>query len=426
MELKYHKFKLPNGIRVIMVPKKETKVVKLEIIFGVGSRYETKEIGGIAHFLEHMAFKGTKNRPTMLDITREIDQVGGSWNAYTDEDRTGYYIALRSEKIELAFNILSDMLLNSKYDKKEIDKEKGVILEEIKMYNDEPFSYARLNFQKLVYGNTPLGRDALGEIETVKAINRKKILDFKADFYSPNNMVIAVGGNINQTEIKKLVKKYFGKLKGKTCKTFERNNIIQRDPMIKIYKRDIEQSNLIMGFRSFGRGGKDEYTRNILTKILGGYMSSKLFIEVREKRGLAYDVRSWVEAYTETGCFGVLGGLNPHKPPEALKEIFKIFRQTKNKGFTPAEIKMAKENSIGRLVMSLEGAGGWSTSIAEDELFGLPVETPDEIIKRINKVTNSDIKRLAREIFRPENFNMVIVGPTDPKQEKKYLDLIKL
>jgi len=188
----------------------------------------------------------------------------------------------------------------------------------------------------------------------------------------------------------------------------------------------VEQAKLVMGFRSFDRGHKDIYIRSVLYRILGGYMSSKLFIEVREKRGLAYTVRSWVDAYAETGCFGVSGGFDPKKVPEALKEIFKLIRQAKSKGFTPAEIKMAKENKIGSLVLSLEGAGGWASSIALDELYGLPIETPDEIIKRTNKVTNADLKRVAREIFKPENFNMVIVGPIDPKEEKKYLDLVKL
>jgi predicted Zn-dependent peptidase len=155
-------------------------------------------------------------------------------------------------------------------------------------------------------------------------------------------------------------------------------------------------------------------------------MSSKLFIEVREKKGLAYSINAWADSYAETGCFGISGGFDPKKVSEALKEIFKLLRQAKDKGFSPAEIKMAKENSIGSLILSLERAGGWASGIASDELYGLPFETPEETIRRIKKVTNADIKRVARETFKPENFNMVIVGPTDPKEEKKYLDLIKL
>lgn len=427
MQLKYHKFTLPNGIRVIMVPKKETKAVFVEVIFGTGSRYENKEINGIAHFMEHMAFKGTKKRPTSLNITKEIDGVGGMINAYTGADITGYMIELQSEKIELAFDVLSDMLMNSKLEEKEINKEKGVILEEYKMGVDEPDYFANLKIDELLYGeNTPLGRWTLGTPQTINGINRQKILDFQKQFYNPDNIVIAIGGNLNQEKTKKMLQKYFGKIKGKTCATFEKNNIIQRNPLIKIYKKDIEQAKINIGFRSFGRGNKNKYTRNIIAKILGGYMSAKLFTEIREKKGLAYSVHSLIDVYAETGCLGISGGFDPKKVIEALKEIFKLLRQAKDKGFTPAEIKMAKENSIGRLILSLEGAGGWASNLASNELYGLPIETPDEIIKKTNKVTNTDIKRVARELFKPDNFNMVIVGPIDSKEEKKYLDLVKL
>lgn len=426
MELKYHKFTLPNGIRVFMVPKKESRAVLVEVAFGVGSRYEDKENEGIAHFMEHMVFKGTKKRPTSLDITKNIDQVGGLWNAFTASEVTGYHIQLQSEKIELAFDILSDMIINSKIDEKELKKEKGVILEEYKMKLDNPDIFAAIKFNELAYGDTPLGRFGIGTNETIKSMDRKKIIDFSRKFYNPDNMVIAIGGNINQEKTKKLLKKYFGKIKGETKEKFEKNNIIQKSPLIQIHKKDNKQAIVMMGFRSFGRGNKKRYIREIILKALGGYMSSRLHIDVREKKGLAYAIYSWIDVFQEVGFLGIVGGFDPKKVSEALKEIFKILRGIKKNGFAPSEVNMAKENSVGRLILSLEGAGGWAEDIAINDLFGLPIETPDEIIKKTNKVTNADIKRLAREIFRPENFNMVIVGPIESKEEKKYLDLVKL
>ena len=426
MEIKYTKFKLSNGIRVFMVPKKETKAVSIEILFGAGSRYETAEISGIAHFLEHMAFKGTKKRPTTLDISREIDQVGGSFNAYTGEDMTGYWIRLQSEKLELAMDILSDMILNSKFEEKEITREKGVILEEMKMYNDNPRYLAGIKFQELIYGDTPLGRNIVGTEKTVKAIDRKKMIEFRSKFYNPDNMVIAIGGNINQKETKDLLEKYFNKIKGKTKESFEKNEIKQNKSIVKIYKKDVEQVNLAMGFRSFDRNHKDRYIQGLLAKILGGYMSSKLYIEVREKKGLAYSVSAFTDSYHDTGCFGIGGGFDPKKTPDAIREILKILREVKKKGFSEKEINMAKENSVGKLVLSLEGASGWASSLAYDELYGMPIEMPDEIIAKTKKVSNKDIIRVANEIFKAENFNMVIVGPIDEKKEKEYLELVKL
>ncbi|MDD5731292.1 MAG: pitrilysin family protein [Patescibacteria group bacterium] len=409
-----------------MVPKKETKAVFVEIKLGAGSRYENKKNQGIAHFMEHMAFKGTKKRPTPLDISKEVDGVGGYINAYTGSDITGYEINLQSEKIELALDILSDMLINSKLDKNEIKKEKGVVLEEYKKVHDDPSRFAGLKFDELFYGDTPLGRLTLGTLETIKSIDRERILNFYKTFYNSDNIVIAIGGNINMEKTKKLLKKYFGSVKGKTLETFEKNHIVQRQPLIKIHKKDFKQSTLFMGFRSFGRGHKDRHIRQIILKVLGGYMSSKLFMEIREKKGLAYVISTWLDSLADTGCFGIYGGFDHNKIPDALKEVFKILRDAKQKGFKPEEIKMAKENTIGKLALSLEGAAGWASNIADNELYGLPIETPDEIIRETKKVTNTDIKRVARQIFRPENFNMVIVGPIDPREEKKYLDLIKL
>lgn len=429
MKLKYQRFKLANGIRVFMVPKKETKAVHIEVMFKVGSRYETEDIRGISHFLEHMMSKGTKRRPTAMDINKEIDRVGGSSNAYTGLDVTGYWIRLPAEKIELGMDLMSDMLLSSKFEEKEIGKEKGVILEEIKMIYDSPYSFANRKAHELVFGDGPLGRDVLGTEETVKKVNRAKIKRYHSKYYKTNNMVVAVGGSINQAKTKKLLKKYFGKMKGSVKDEFVKSAPQQTAPIVRVYHRDIKQAGVIMGFRSFGRNGSDQdrTIRSVLSKILGGYTSSILWEKLREDKGLAYDIGAGTDVYDETGAFFIYGGFDPSKLPMALKEIFKVIREAKKSGFSTHDIKMAKENKLGKLALSLEGAAGWASDIAAQALFEKHIELPDETIKKIKKVKNDDLKRLAQEIFRPENLNIFILGPLDPKKdEKKFLDLVKL
>jgi len=429
MELKYHKYTLPNGIRVFMVPKHETRAIYFEAMFKVGSRYENDELRGISHFLEHMAYKGTKKRPTAMDISKEVDQHGGFTNAYTGLDITAYWVKLPSEKLELAIDIISDILINSKLDEKVLNKEKGVILEEIKMHNDNPDFFAAIKFHELIFGDTPLGKDIAGAEEDVKSMNREKMLEYKNKFYKTNNMIIAIGGNFSVEKTKKLLKRYFGKIKGKIEDNYKENHIIQECPIAKIYTRkDTQQAKLLLGFRSFGRNGseKDRYARGLLARALGYYMSSILFVEIREKRGLSYDIGCDVSSFDETGDFEIGGGFAVNKIPEVLKVVCSILKDIKKKGLEAKELKMAKSHQIGQINLNIENVSSWASGFATNELYGLPIETPDEIIKKTKKVTNTDIKRLAREIFRPENFNMVIVGPIDSKEEKKYLDLIKL
>jgi len=426
MKLNFTKTTLKNGIRLILAPMKETDAVAIKIFFGAGSRYEEKEVNGTAHFLEHMAFKGTKKRPTTLDISKEIDSVGGSFNAFTSEETTGYWIYLPANKIKLGADILSDILINSKLEQKEINKEKGVILEEIKMYNDMPRYLASIHFQKLIFGDTPLGRDVAGKPETVKKITRQKLLHFYSRFYNPDNMVISICGNIPLQKTQKLIKEKFGKIKGKTNEQYEKNKIIQQKPQIKIVPKDTEQATMIMGFRSFKRNHKARYVRSLLANILGGYMSSKLFTEVREKRGLAYSIHSSVDAYHDTGTFIITGGFDLYKLPEAIKIIFKILNDAKKQGFKYSEIKMAKEHNIGKLDLLLENSQFIASFLGEQEILDNKIKTPEEIIKEIKKVTNSNIKKIAKEIFKPENFNMVIVGSIKKEEEKRYLELVKV
>ncbi|MBI2448422.1 insulinase family protein [Candidatus Microgenomates bacterium] len=426
MKLKFTKTKLPNGLRLITSPMKETDAVSVQVMFGAGSRYETPEISGIAHFLEHMAFKGTKKRPTALDISREIDGVGGHWNASTSEEITIYWIYLPADKLTLALDILSDMLSSSLLLPKEIKKEKGVILEEMKMHRDRPGSFTNDIFQELVYGDTSLGRPVIGNEKTVSAINRQKILDFYRRLYNPNNTVISICGNIKEEKTKKMAVKMFGSLHGQTKEKQKKISISQIIPRVLVHEKKWEQAKMRLGFHSFGYLTEDrrKYTRAVLADILGGYMSSKLFTEIREKRGLAYSVNASVWNYFDTGLFCINGGFAPEKTIKAFRAIMDILRHAKKYGFSKQEIEMAKENNVGSLKLAMESSNFIAGNLGTSELLEGKIQMPDDYLKKIRSVTNQDLKKIAREIFRSENCNLAVVGPLN--KEKTQAELLKL
>ncbi|MFA7308743.1 MAG: pitrilysin family protein [Patescibacteria group bacterium] len=429
MKFHYSKIQLKNGIRVLTSPMRETAAAMVRIYFGAGARHETQEQNGIAHFLEHMAFKGTKKRPTTLDIVKELDRYSGSYNASTGYETTSYYIHLPARKLDVALDIFSDMLLNSKFDAKEIEKEKGPILEELKHTHDDHGSFLGYRMQELLYGDSPLGREIVGTEKLLKEMDREKILGFYNQFYNPDNIVVAVAGNFDEAKTQKLISKLFTPLTGKTTDKFERIIPIQTAPQVKLYKRDMQQVRLSMTFRSFGRHHTPEsdlYARWLLSDILGGFMSSRLFIQVREKRGLCYSIGSSQGSYDELGEFEIGGGFDPANTKKALEVIFAILRDIKRKGFTPDELAMAKENNIGGLELAQEGPGYISNLLARDELHFGKIRTPDETIANIKKVTNKDLMRVANQIFTPENCNMVLVGAVKEKEESEYASLIKL
>ena len=429
MRLKFTKSKLKNGLRLITSPMKETDAVSVQVMFGAGSRYEMPEISGIAHFLEHMAFKGTKKRPTALDISKEIDGVGGHWNASTAEEMPAYWIYLPADKLTLALDILSDMLSSSLLSPKEIKKEKGVILEEMKMHRDRPGSFTNDIFQEFVYGDTSLGRPIIGNEKTVSTITKPKIVAFYRRLYSPNNIVISICGNIKEEETKKMVTKMFGSLRGKTSDEKKEVKVAQVIPRVLVYEKKWEQVKMRLGFHSFGYLTEDrrKYARAVLADILGGYMSSKLFTEIREKRGLAYSVNARVWNYFDLGLFCVNGGFAPEKTVKAFRAIMEILRGAKKNGFSQQEITMAKENNVGCLKLAMESSNFIAGHLGSSELLEDKIQMPDDYLRKIKAVTNDDLKKIAQEIFRPENCNLAVVGPLDKgKTEGELLKLIKL
>jgi len=419
----FKKITLKNGIRLILSPKKETEAVTCLVLFKVGSRYEPKNLNGISHFIEHMMFKGTKKRPSTLAISKELDGVGAEYNAFTSKDHTGYYIKIYYKKIELAFDILSDMLMNSIFKNEEIIREKNVIIEEINMYEDNPLMFIEELFEKTLFGAHPLGRLISGEKENIKGLSRNKILDYLKKFYLPHGMLISVAGNFDVKKITKLVEKYFNlEPKKRRLPDFKEIRIEQNKPKLSVKFKETEQVQLCLGFSAYSYFHKNVYAQLILAVILGGNMSSRLFINIRERRGLAYFVKSGINIYQDTGAFVVQAGLDKKRIEEAIVAIWEELKKIKKEGVSGPELKKGKDFLEGKMVLELEDSENIAAFLAKQELLVNKIETPQEKIKKINKVSKQDIQRVAKNIIQHKKLTLALIGPF--KEKKRFSDLI--
>ncbi len=311
--------RLPNNLKVLSSQLPGTKSVTILILVGTGSRYEDTQTNGVAHFAEHMFFKGTKKRPTALDISTLIDGIGGEFNAFTSKEYTGYFVKASAKHVDLVLDILGDMLMHSKFEQEEVDRERGVILEELRMYLDTPVRYIHDLYEQLLYGDQPLGWDIIGTIDSLKAINRPAFLRFKEAYYNPENMLVSIAGGVSHTDTEDITNKYLGKLKHNKTAKFAKAKISQNKPAVRIGTKNTEQAHVSLGVRGYQRGHKNHYVMAVLNAILGTSMSSRLFIQLRERRGLAYYVRSGYEEYHDTGGFGATAGVPPGKINEAIR-----------------------------------------------------------------------------------------------------------
>ncbi len=416
---------LKNGLRLILSPLKETKAVTVLVLVGVGSRYEQKNINGVSHFIEHMMFKGTKKRPTSLDISKELDGVGANFNAFTSKDHTGYYIKIASDKIELAFDLLSDMIFNSKFELEELNKERGVIVEEINMYEDNPLFYISHLFEETVFGNHPLGWQISGPKQVIKKVTRKQILDYKDSFYQPKNMLVTVAGKFEQNKVNNLANKYFiSQIKSKQTKTPKKIKIEQKKPQLNLKYKETQQVHLSLGFPAYSYFNKNYYALSLLTIILGGNMSSRLFTEIREKRGLAYYIKADISSYQDTGIFTVQAGLDKQRIDSAIEVILSELKKVRTNGVTSKELKAAKEYLKGKIILELEDSENIADWYSKQELLLHKILTPEQRLKKVFAVNLSNIKRAAADVIKENKLNMAIIGPY--KDKKKFQKLLKI
>ena len=373
-----------------------------------------------------MAFKGTKKRPTAQDIATLIDGIGGEFNAFTGKEATGYYVKSAVSHVDLSLDVLSDMLQNSKLDEAEIEKEKGVILEEINLYEDTPSRKIGDVYESLLYGDTPMGWDIAGRKEVIKSTTRKIFLDYMQSLYSADNITVVVAGGIDTKKAEKMVEDYFGEMLSFDTLRYEKLVENQVKPSLYIKQKTTEQVHIAVGFRTIPLGNDDKHALSVLSAILGGGMSSRLFSEVREKRGLAYYVRTLSEHYQDVGNLVSTAGLDPKRLEEGIAVIIEEYSKfAKGKANVSAkELSKAKEFLKGHMVLELEDSRSVAAFHAHSELLEKKIETPEELLKKIDKVTLEKVQAVSRKYFVEKNLNLAIIGNFDDRQ--RFEKLLKL
>lgn len=401
---------------MLTIPMPSLESATVLIMVGAGSRYETRETNGISHFLEHMAFKGTEKRPTAMEISSVIDGMGGEFNAFTGKESTGYYIKSAKARIETSFDVLSDMLMHSKLDPAEIQKERGVITEEINLYEDMPARKIGDIYERLLYGDTPMGWDIAGEKDVIQKIQRENFVSYMGRLYSADNITVVVAGGMKEKEALSLAEKYFSPMKQfKTDKPVPVKEA-QVKPIVFIKHKQTEQIHVALGVRTVSLHSEKRYPLTVLSAILGGGMSSRLFHEVREKRGLAYYVRSSSDEYTDAGTLVSTAGIDPKRVEEAIKVMVSEYAKiaTGKMDLKSEELRKAKEYLKGHLVLDLEDSKSVAGYYASQELLEERIENPDEALAKIEAVTKEEVEAVGKEFFKEMGLNLAVIGKFDP------------
>jgi len=420
----YKKIKLPNGLRIILAPMQETQTATVLVMIGVGSRYEKESEAGLSHFIEHMMFKGTEKRPTTLHISEELDAIGGEFNAFTSKDVTAYYAKADSKHLKTALDVIADMYLNSKMDAQEIKKEKGTIIQEMNMREDNPMGDVGDVFEKLLYRKNSLGRYVIGYKKTVASFQRKGFLDYMERFYVANDTVVCVAGKFSEAEVAAQLKKYFQQMKKGKKPPFQKIAEKQKNPALEIKFKKTDQTHFILGNRAYSENHKDRFVLALLSIILGGNMSSRLFIEVREKRGLAYYVRTSVENYQDCGYLATQAGVEHKNLGLTVQTILAEYKKIATEKVAEKELQRAKDYIKGKSVMGLESSDEVAMFFITQEIKKQKILTIQEIFRRIDKVNSNDILRVAKDIFQPAQLNLAVIGPH--KNEKELEKILKL
>lgn len=403
----YKKSVLPNGITLLTEQMDEVRSVAMGIVVGAGSGLEQEPLAGISHFIEHMAFKGTKKR-TAFDIASELDAVGGKMNAYTSKELTTYYAVVLDKHLDVAVDVLSDIYTNSIYDPKEMELEKGVIVEEIKMYEDTPDELIHDFFIEVIFHGHPLGRPTIGHEKSVRSIKRENIIDYIQRLYTPDNTIIALAGNIEHEEALRSIEPVFSSMKGKLQKAQKVSPTLKKE--VKLKKKKTEQVHMCLGTLGPSQLDEDRYAFSVLDTILGGSMSSRLFQEVREKRGLAYSIYSYNAALKDCGLYIVYAGTSKESFKQVVDLTIAEFNNVKKSGITEAELKRSKEHLKGSLVLGLESTSSRMGWLAKSQFYYDRVITIDEIFEKVDRVTIDNIIETANRYLRQEYLTLTAIG----------------
>jgi predicted Zn-dependent peptidase len=409
----YERHTLPNGLRVVSAPIPTAESVTCMIMLAAGSRYETRATNGIAHFAEHMFFKGTERRPTARDIGIEVDALGGEFNAFTSKEYTGYYVRCGADFRDTALDVLVDMLRNSKFEPEEIEREKGVIIEEMNMYFDTPRDYISGVYDELLYGDHPLGWDIIGRKETVRGATRDTFTDYTDRWYKPERMVVGVGGKIEPGLID-TIERLLGDLEptetgapppAQTSKT--------NGGRAKIHEKASDQAHLILGVPSYPLDHPDRYALMLLATVLGTGMSSRLFTEVRERRGLAYYVYALNHSYTDTGSLSSQAGVDINRVDQAVETIVNELRKIASEPVESDELEKSRNLAKGRFVLQTESPQGLIMFGLRREVLEGRTAEPQEVLEGLDAVTAEDFQRVAQDVIGSNGLNLALIGPFD-------------
>ena len=407
----FERHTLDNGLRVLTSNLDHAQSVTCMVMLAAGSRYETPDTNGIAHFSEHMFFKGTERRPTARDIAGEIDSIGGEFNAFTGKEYTAYYVKCAAEHRDVALDVLGDMLRNSRFDSEEIEREKGVIVEEMNMYFDTPRDYIGGVYENLLYGDQPLGWDIIGRKETVRGATRETFMSYLDRWYKPPRMVVGIAGRIGDGAVER-AQALFGDLPGATTEKPEPARAYQTE-RVRVFTKQSDQAHLVLGVPSYPIEHPDRYALQMVATVLGGGMSSRLFTEVRERRGLAYYVFGTNHSYTDAGSLYSQAGVDINRIDEAVTTIASELKKIAAEPVPTAELEKARSFTKGRFVLSLESPQGLILFGMRKEVLEGRAPDPEEVLAAVDAVTAEDVQRVAQDVISGEQLRLAVIGPFD-------------
>jgi predicted Zn-dependent peptidase len=417
----YERTTLSNGLRVLTAPLPHAQSVACYIMIAAGSRYESASNRGIAHFAEHMFFKGTEKRPRSRDLTTIVDGIGGEFNAFTSKEYTGYYIRCAGEERDTALDVLVDMLRHSTFDPEELEREKGVILEEMNMYFDTPRDYVSSIYEETVFGDNPLGWETLGKRDTVKAATRETFMDYLGHWYTPARIVVGVAGMIGDDLIPRL-EELLGDLGGNgTGSPAPAEVELSKKPLVRVHSKDSDQAQLCIGVPAYPMAHPDRYALQLLATVLGTGMSSRLFLEVRERRGLAYYVYGLNNAYTDAGTLYAQGGVDINRVDEATSVIVEQFRKMADESVPADELEKARALAKGRFVLQTESPNGLLLFGLRREVLEGKAAEPEELIAGLDAVTAEDVQRVAQDLIGNQGMRLAVIGPFDDAERFEKL-----
>ncbi len=413
--------KLPSGLPVLTAPVTGTESVTVMVFAGAGSRYEKNAERGISHFLEHMFFKGGKKYKTTQEVSAAIDGVGGDFNAFTGKEYAGYYVKVAAEQTEMACDVLSDMLLNATFPPEEIDKERGVIIEEERMYQDTPMYRAGWDFEELIFGNCPLGWDTIGLESVIKSVTQADFQAHKDALYTADNTVIAFAGRITEEQAMKLAEQYFGALEGKKKGGFEPFGDYNKE---KIFLRTkaTEQAHLVLGVPAPGSLDKDHFAHKLLAVILGGNMSSRMFLNIREAKGMCYYISTDSDSYLDAGALSTRAGIDQSRLDEAVSAIMHEYMTCAEDGVTEEELQRAKDYIKGKVTLNLEDSEERAHFYGKQQLLYPKIKDIPDYFAAVDAVTKGQVDALAKRLLTRENMKLVVIGKADDKD--RLLSLI--